>query len=163
MYAVLIFLHLLSIFAFMLAHGASAVVMFKLRAERDPARLHALLDLSQSMGGAMALTAAVILLTGLIGGFIGNWWGQGWIWLSLALFLVISTVMALLGRPYLERVRTAIGIGSVEARRKKLPLPPALPPEQLPAVLASGRPELVAAVGLGGLALITWLMMYKPF
>jgi hypothetical protein len=33
----------------------------------------------------------------------------------------------------------------------------------LPALLASRRPLASAAVGLGGLGLITWLMMFKPF
>ena len=163
MYNALIFVHVLSLFGFLFAHGASALVMFRVQRERDPARLHALLDLSQSMGVAMAITALLIFLSGLLGGFIGQWWGRGWIWVSLALFIAISIVMSVLGRPYLERVRRAIGIGTTEEQRRKLPIAPALPPDELARVLASGRPALVAAVGLGGLVLITWLMMYKPF
>lgn len=163
MYPLLLFLHVFSTFGFLFAHGASAAVMFKVRGERDVPRLHALLDLSQALGGAMALTALLLFLTGLILGFMGGWWGRGWIWVSLALFIAISVVMSVLGRPYLERIRTAIGIGSVEDRRKKLAPPPALPFEALAAVLVSGRPMLVAVVGLVGLAVITWLMMFKPF
>ncbi len=163
MYSFLIFLHVLSVFAFLFAHGVSAAVMFKVRGERNPTRLHALLDLSQGLGGALAVTALLLFLTGLIMGFMGGWWARGWIWVSLGLFIAISVVMSVLGRPYLERIRTAIGIGSVEDRRKQRAPAPALPPEALAVVLASGRPMLVAVVGLVGLAVITWLMMFKPF
>ena len=163
MYLSLVFLHVLSIFGFLFAHGASALVMFRVQRERDLARLHALLDLSQAMGSAMAITSLLLFLFGLLAGFLGRWWGQGWIWVSLVLFIAISIVMSVLGRPYLERVRRAIGIGTTEEQRRKLPIAPALPPDELAQVLASGRPGLVAAVGLGGLVVITWLMMYKPF
>jgi hypothetical protein len=36
------------VFGFLLAHGSSAVVAFRLRREREPARVAALLDLSSS-------------------------------------------------------------------------------------------------------------------
>ncbi|MCC7359837.1 MAG: hypothetical protein IT317_10190 [Anaerolineales bacterium] len=163
MYPFLIFLHVLSIFGFLFAHGVSAAVMFKVRAEHEPARLHALLDLSQALSAAMGLTALLLFVTGLILGFMGQWWARGWIWLSLILFVALSVVMSVLGRPYLERIRAAIGIGTVEQQRQKTPPSPALPPDELAVVLASGRPMLVAAVGLGGLVIITWLMLYKPF
>ena len=80
MYTALVFIHVLSIFGFLFAHGASALVMFRVQREREPARLHALLNLSQSMGLAMALTALLLFLIGLIAGFMGQWWGRGWIW-----------------------------------------------------------------------------------
>ena len=54
MYPWVVFLHVLSAFGFLLAHGASAAVMFKVRGEQDRARLHALLDLSNAVGLWMA-------------------------------------------------------------------------------------------------------------
>jgi hypothetical protein len=163
MYTVLVVLHVLSVFGFLFAHGASAAVMFKVRRECDPARIQALLDLSAGLGGTMAVTALLLFLTGLVAGFMGGLWGRGWIWASLALFVAISVVMSALGRPYLERVRRAIGVASLEDRRKKQAAPEPLPPAALATVLASGRPRLMAVVGLGGLIVITWLMMVKPF
>jgi hypothetical protein len=163
MYTALVVLHVLSVFGFLFAHGASAAVMFRVRHERDTARIHALLDLSAGLGGAMAVTALVLFVSGLVAGFMGGWWGRGWIWASLALFVGISVVMSGLGRPYLERVRRAIGVASVEDRRKQREASAPLPAADLGAVLASGRPRLVAVVGLGGLVVITWLMMVKPF
>jgi hypothetical protein len=162
MHAWLVFLHVASVLGFLLAHGASAMVMFRLRDERVPARLCALLDLSQAVGGGMAITAGLLVLTGLVGGFTGRWWGQGWIWASLGLFLAISLAMSALGRVHFERVRRALGIPN-DADRKRHVAPAPLPPDQLAAVLAAGRPGLLAGVGLVGLAVITWLMMFKPF
>jgi MFS family permease len=163
MYAWLVLLHVLSTLGFLLAHGASAAVMLRLRAEREPARIHALLDLSRAVSGAVAITLLLILLTGIIGGFMGDWWGWGWIWVALVLLIAISVVMSFLGRLYFDRVRHAIGVPTDDDTKKKIAPPPALPPDQLVAVLNSGRPMLLAVVGLGGLAVITWLMMLKPF
>lgn len=162
MYSWLIFLHVMSVFSFLFAHGASAIVMFRVRAERDPARIGALLDLSQAVGGAVALTALLLFLTGLALGFVGGWWGRGWIWASLALFLAISMVMSWQGRLYFERIRGALGRSP---RKAETPPSPVLEsaPSELAAVLASGQPALLAIVGLGGLAVITWLMLFKPF
>jgi hypothetical protein len=46
MYPWVILAHVLSVLGFLLAHGATATVMFQVRREHDPQRLHALLDLS---------------------------------------------------------------------------------------------------------------------
>ncbi len=107
----------------------------------------------------MAVTALLLLLTGLALGFLGGWWGHGWIWASLALFLAISVVMSWQGRLYFERLRSALGAHSASKTANE---PRALPAGELAAVLASGQPVLLAVVGLGGLAVITWLMLFKP-
>ncbi|MEP7378469.1 MAG: hypothetical protein ABI725_02805, partial [Chloroflexota bacterium] len=64
------------------------------------------------------------------------------------------------GRIYLNRVRAAVGIdiktGAVD---------PAYQVDQaaLDAAIASGKPELLAAIGVGGVLLLLWLMVFKPF
>jgi hypothetical protein len=163
MYAWVIFLHVVSVFGFLFAHGASAFVMFRVRAEREPARIHALLDLSSGVSGLMGMMGLLLLLSGIAGGFMGGWWGRGWIWVSLAILFALSFPMSYFGRLYFDRIRRAIGVPTAEDRKKKLaPSAPATP-EQLTAVLASGRPEALAGIGLVGLAVLTWLMMFKPF
>ena len=42
----IVFIHIVAAFGFVLSHGVSAFVAFRIRAERDPARIGALLDLS---------------------------------------------------------------------------------------------------------------------
>jgi hypothetical protein len=163
MYPWLIFLHVLSAFAFFLAHGATATVMFRLRSERDPARLMALLDLSPAVGGLMSINLLLILVTGIVGGFWGGWWGRGWIWAALVLLIAISFVMSFGGRLYFDRVRRALGQATPDEKRKQTAPPAAISPDELAAVLNAGQPMLLAVVGLAGLAVITWLMMFKPF
>jgi len=34
---------------------------------------------------------------------------------------------------------------------------------EIDALLAAGRPMLLAVIGFGGAAVIAWLMMFKPF
>lgn len=163
MYAWLIFLHVLSAFGFLFTHGASAFVMFKVRSERDPARIHALLDLSSAVSGLMGGMGLLLTLTGIVGGFMGDWWGKGWIWAALGLLVGLSFPMSYMGRLYFDRVRRAIGVPTSDDLKKKSPPPVPASPEQLAAVLASGRPEVLAVIGVVGLGLITWLMMFKPF
>jgi hypothetical protein len=68
--------------------------------------------------------------------------------------------MTPLGRLYLTRVRTAVGIDNkTGAYDPNMPVDAA----QLDKVLSSGKPELLLAIGLGGLAILLWLMMFKPF
>jgi hypothetical protein len=163
MYRWIVFLHVLSAFGFLLAHGASAAVMFKVRGEQERARLHALLDLSNAVGLWMAYTLLAVLVTGIILGFMGGWWRSGWIWVSLVLLIVLSVVMSYLGRMYLERVRHAIGVPTYDDNKKQVAPPPPASPEVLSRVLAGGQARLLAAIGIGGLVLIVWLMMFKPF
>jgi Na+-transporting methylmalonyl-CoA/oxaloacetate decarboxylase gamma subunit len=163
MYPWLIFLHVISAFAFFLAHGATATVMFRLRSERDPARLMALLDLSPAVSGIMGITLLLLLVTGILAGFMGRLWGRGWIWAALILLIAITFMMSFIGRLYFDRVRHALGKATDEDQRKKNAPPPALTPDELAAVINAGRPTLLAVIGLGGLAVITWLMMFKPF
>jgi hypothetical protein len=86
MYQWLIFLHVLGVFAFLLAHGASAAVAFKPRRERrcgcKPERIRPLLELSQGTTAVMGGSLVVVLGTGVAAGILGNWWGQYWIWAS---------------------------------------------------------------------------------
>jgi hypothetical protein len=36
---------------------------------------------------------------------MGNWWGQGWIWAALGLFILISITMTFLGSHPFKRLR----------------------------------------------------------
>ncbi len=45
------------------------------------------------------------------------------------------------------------------------PHPPMQPvgAAEMDALLAAGRPMLITMIGFGGIAVIAWLMMFKPF
>ena len=119
-----------------------------------------LLQLSGSSFKVMAISLLVLLLSGIIAGFIGQWWGHGWIWVSLILLMAVYGVMALLGTRVLNNVRQGIGLPSAYGQ------PPRTEPfsaEELDALLNRSQPARLALLGFGGIGVIAWLMMFKPF
>jgi hypothetical protein len=162
MYRWLVYIHILAVFIFLLAHGGSASVAFRLRLEKDRARLAALLDLSSASLGVMYLSLLVLLVAGIILGFLGKWWGQGWIWTSLVLLILTAVGMYLRSSMPFSRVRQAAGLPFFDGRRAQPAVLPASD-DVLRAAAAAVRPAEVAAMGVVPIALILWLMMFKPF
>jgi len=160
LYPWVVLVHVVAAFLFILAHGASAIVSFRLRAERDPTRVLALLDLSASTIGPMYGTLGLLLLAGIAAGIMGNWFSKGWIWVALGVFIVITVLMYVVATTYYVGIRRALG--QVRAGSKE-PAPQPLPTEQLLALLDSRRPDAIAAIGVVGLVVILWLMEFKPF
>lgn len=162
----IVFIHVAGVLIFLLAHGVSAAVALRLRTEREPAAVRTLVDLSRRSMMVMSVGALMWLVAGIIAGFTGNggagWWTSGtyWIWVSLALAIAIIIVMTPWGRIYLNRVRGAVGVdvktGAVDPTYQ-------VNPATLDAAIASGKPELLAAIGVGSVLLILWLMVFKPF
>jgi uncharacterized membrane protein len=165
MYSVVVFAHVLSVFGFLLAHGASTAIAFKVQGERKAERIHALLDLSRTATSVSSGSLALLLIAGIIAGLMGHWWGHGWIWASLALFALIGVAMTVVGSRPLDHLRQAIG--ATQPGRAKASggysTPDALTDEQLSDLLAAVHPMLLTVLGGGGFAIILWLMMYKPF
>jgi len=162
MYNWLVFLHVASVLSFMMAHGVSASVAFALRRERNPERVRALLELSANSYGLMYISLLVILVSGVIVTFLGGFWNRGWIWASLILLIAISAAMGILGGRYYSEARKAAGL-PYHDRGKAFPAQPARSPEEVEAALANANPPLLAAIGFGGLLVMVWLMMFKPF
>ncbi len=162
MYLWIVFLHVLSAFAFVMAHGASANAAFKLRHETSRDRIAAILDLSSAYLNIMYLTLLVMLLSGIIVGFLGKWWGQGWIWLALGLLVIEFLAMWIVAtRPFVQ-LRKAAGLPYFEGTKSHPAGPPA-GEEVMTAARAAINPVLITVVGFGGLAIIVWLMLFKPF
>lgn len=160
----IVFVHLLGVFGFLLAHGASASVAFALRRERNLDRVRALLELSSNSYGVMYASLLVLLVGGIVGGFTypGGAWSWGWIWISLGLLIAILVAMTLLGSSIYGGARKATGLPFMEGMKQHPPIEPASA-EELDALLAKGNPLLLTIVGYGGIAVIAWLMMFKPF
>jgi len=162
MYNWIVYLHLRGIFGFLIAHGASAGAAFALRRERNLDKVRALLELSASSIGVMYLSLLVLLAAGIIAAFMGQWWGRGWIWVSLGLLVVILAAMGAMGSRYYGEARKLAGLPYFAKGKAQPPLPPAST-DELFAVLARANPMLLTIIGLGGFAIITWLMHFKPF
>ncbi|HET6744575.1 MAG TPA: hypothetical protein VFH90_01835 [Candidatus Limnocylindria bacterium] len=155
-------LHVVGGFGFVLAHGASAFAAIRIRSEREPARVAALLDLSGASIGVMYISLLVLLVAGIAAGFIGNFWGEAWIWVAIGVLVVVAAAMYVLGSQHYAKVRRAVGIKAYNDP-KDAPPPDPLPAAELEPLLASNRPELLAGIGGLGLVVILWLMVVKPF
>ncbi|MGH2619915.1 MAG: hypothetical protein ACRDHG_05015 [Anaerolineales bacterium] len=158
----LVFLHVLGVMGFMLAHGGTTAMTLLLKRQRDLDHMRELLDLSRHSGPVFGVALLVLLASGTAAGFTGRWWGDGWIWVSLAILIGVTAVMAWVSRAHYHRLRKVLGMPYFDGRRDQPALPPASE-EEIYALQARLRPGLVGAVGFGGIVLIAWLMMYKPF
>ncbi len=162
MYGVVTYLHVFGVFVFLLAHGASFAVAFKLRRERNLERVRALLELSTEMFGVMYGSLLAILVLGIVAGFMGSWWGHGWIWASIVLLVLLVVLMGARGSSYYGTLRQAVGMPYMEGFK----IVPGVAPkseQEIDALLNSSRAFEITAIGVIGLAALLWLMMFKPF
>lgn len=157
-----IFIHVVSAFLFAAGHGVSMVVAFKLRRERDRARIAALLDISELSTWVALIGFLALLASGIVAGIMLGSFDRAWIWISLALLIGIAVAMTPLGAAYFNRIRHAIG-QRTRAIKKDQPDPVAVSDEELARLLDTRRPELLLLIGGGGFLVILWLMMFRPF
>lgn len=156
MYEILRFLHVLSAMAYFLFHGAVASVAFAIKRELGPKRIEALSAVMVFAYAGAPIAGVVLVLTGILMGFLGRWWGDRWLWTSLGLLLMIGVIMNRLGKAYITEV----------VARATNPAVQSLP--QARAGISGGvrafflNPMFFAVTGMVGLAIILWLMMFKP-
>ena len=155
MYQWLVLLHLAGVFMFLVAHGVSVGVLFRLRKERDPAKVATMLELSGSSVKGVLHRARPAAGRGVRRGgdraACGASPGSG----SPLLVLVLSSVaMTPMATPYYRRVGFVARalVGGTEA----------VTPEQFDEVLRDSRSNSVAAIGFAALAIILYMMVMKP-
>ncbi|HEX6330852.1 MAG TPA: hypothetical protein VF129_06135 [Actinomycetota bacterium] len=140
--------HFAGIVVFVAGHGVSAAVTVRLRNGRDPARLEALLGLSRSTIVWSNLGLAVLVLGGVANWIRVDYSPQGWLWAAVMLLAVLAIAGVGLAAPYFRRVRAAVGAGDED---------------RLASALASPLPWALFWLETAGVAVILWLMVYKPF
>jgi uncharacterized membrane protein len=158
----LVFAHVLGAFMFVAGHGVSMFAVFQARKEKDRARLAAILDLSGWSLGVAGIGMLLLLISGILAGFALESWGRWWIWISLALFVLIGILMTPIAGTYLRNLRTALGQAARNAKPGD-PEPVPVSDAELAALQASRRPEAVLLLGVGGFVVILYLMMFRPF
>jgi hypothetical protein len=159
MYELVVFVHVASVLAFMLAHGVHVVAMFAFRGEPDPERALTFFNDLPNPTGIRTLLV-VVVVTGVLAGFMGSWWTGGWIWTSFAVLVLIWVAMWRYAGHYYGLVQEAAE--EVIAARSTDSANPGLQ-AAYDAARQGWQPIGMSAVGLGGLAVILWLMMFKPF
>jgi hypothetical protein len=161
-YPVLVLVHVLGAFGFVLGHGVSVHVAVQLRGERDPARVAAMLDLSALSVATLYISLLVLLAAGIAAGFVGGHWDRLWIWASIGVLVVTLVFMYAVASPYYSDLRRAIGQKAYGDKKDAAP-PEPVTAEELARRLGSSRPWWLLAVGTVGLVAIIWMMVLKPF
>jgi hypothetical protein len=149
------FLHVAGVIAFVMFHGVSMMVALQLRRERDRGRIATMTQLSGSSLRGMYVALVWLTVFGVIAGIQGEWWNDGWFWISVGLLVVAIAEMSAVARPYYERVKEAIEVRPSGVPRRS--------DEELDEILRSPIGLWNTVFGIGVLAVIAWLMIFKPF
>jgi len=146
LYSWLLFVHVLSVGAFLFAHGVSGGASFILRGPVT-GTTRTLLRYSQMAGVVGNPAILLVIITGVWMTIAGHWAGRVWPWLALGVLIATFAAMVLIARPY-YMARDAAKAGS---------------DEDVTAKLARTMPELAAAIGVVALVILFGLMVFKPF
>ncbi len=144
------------------AHGVSAYSMFAAKGETDRARLGAVLDLSGRSLNLAGWGLLIAVLLGIVAAVVGGHFGRWWPWVSIVVVVLVFLAMTPMASGPMWAVRGALGQPPRGAKPGDPPPEPASDAD-LAAARARLRPELVAAIGLGGIVILVWLMEFKPF
>lgn len=148
------FIHLAGVVGFVAAHGTSMAATVLMRRIREPQQVAGILQLSAATTNAFYVSTLVLLVGGIGAGIQGQWFGQGWIWVSLGLLVAVGVLMFPMARGHFRRVRMVLELmdsGTTVSR------------DDFVRVLDSGNPILTAGTGVVAILLIVYLMVLKPF
>lgn len=157
---VVLFVHVVFAFLYMLSHGTSVAVSLRLRKETNVDRIRAMLDLSWSTMGLGYQLLMVSVLAGIGLGFMGHWWRARWIWASIGILVVLVAFMVLVAARHFHEVRRAVGLPSIGEPDRPVIAPASH--DEVARVIAAGRPGLIILLGTLGLSAIVWMMLFKP-
>ena len=149
------FLHVAGVIAFVTFHGVSVMAALRVRKERDRGRIATMLQLSGSSVTGMYVSLAWLITFGVVAGIQGDYWDDGWFWISIGLLVLVIGEMSAVARPYYQRVKEAVEVRPSGVPRRS--------DEELEEILRSPVAVWNAAFGAAVLVAITWLMIFKPF
>ena len=159
MYNGLVFLHVFFALLLMLAHGAHAAAMLKFRGEPDPEQSLTFFSNVPDIKYVRYLYIAMGVF-GFAAAIYTGWWNKGWIWASAIIFAIISWVMYQYGAGYYSIIfDTANRL--IEARKTNTNVPAVQ--KEFDDARDMPNAMIVSIVGIVGLAIILWLMRFKPF
>ncbi|HEV7809403.1 MAG TPA: hypothetical protein VGO64_02290 [Candidatus Limnocylindrales bacterium] len=162
MYQWIVLLHIAGAFIFVMSHGVAIWMIIQIQRDKDPRQIPHLLRLSsESLAGAY-VGLLLLLIGGIWAGIAGDWFRFGWVWAALAILVGILVAMYVIAVPYFRELRAAVGIRPANLT-KDAPDPIALADADISALAARAPINLLTIVGFGGLLVILWLMVVKPF
>jgi small-conductance mechanosensitive channel len=153
MYPWFVALHVVGVALFLITHGVSMWVAFRLRRETNRDVIAALLGMSARSNQVMYLGLALLGIGGLAAAGSVGWLTTTWVLASYVVFLAVLLTMFVVASPFYYRLRDGLeGTDKV----------PRLDDEALLATLHTRRPEALVLVGGSGLLILIWLMAVKP-
>lgn len=154
--------HVLSAFAFLVLHAPSMAAMLRLRRERDPAAVRALLEMSRAASGWAWAAWAFLAGTGAALATLEHAWTRPWVWGSVVVLVLVSGLMSPLAAQAFNEARHAAGLPWFDGKGVR-PAGTADPEALARALDVVRRRALgVALLGAAGLAVLTWLMVARP-
>lgn len=162
MYQFLVYLHVVSAFAFFMAHGASAAMAFQIKRETELERIKAIMDLSNLALPVAYFSLLALLLAGTGAGIMGNWFSRGWIWAAIVLLILMWFGMVAFGSRYFSPIRKALGL-PYRDRGEEHAAGSSAPKAEILALIQDSKPFVMAGMYLIFILLMLWLMIYKPF
>jgi MFS family permease len=150
----IVFLHVLSVLAFLAAHGTSMAVLYRIRRERDRTKIVDLITVSGQTIGPMYGALLAIVVTGVLAGLEFHVFGFWWIWAAIVLLVATAVLMGVIARPYFTRIKDAC-----EVRPSGVPR---VSDEELAEILQAPTAHIVTAIGVLGLGAILYLMVFQP-
>jgi uncharacterized membrane protein len=146
LYVWLKFLHLAGLGFFLFGHGISGGASFALRNRPAAEVSRAMLQLSIWSYRITYPGLVLLIVTGVWMGFMGSWWGRGWIWAAIVILVILFVLMTYLSIPYHRARDAAKEADSLLAER-----------------VVKIRPALIGGIGAVGIVALLFLMVFKPF
>ena len=162
LYPWVVLLHVVGAFMFVASHGVAMWMVAEMPRQKDPKRIGALLDLSSASLTGVYVGLLLLLVGGIWAGIAGGWFGKLWIWVAIVVLIAIFVAMYLVATPFFKSLRIALGQRTM-GLAKDAPDPTPAPDAEVLAIAARTPVAALSAIGFGGLLVILWLMVVKPF
>ena len=134
---------------------------FRLKQETDLERIKAVLDLSSAVLPVMYSALMLLVLAGIIAGVMAHWFSFGWIWVALVLLVVLWGVMQFYATRFYTPIRKAVGLPWRDNKEHEAGEPASS--AEIAAAIQASNPKLLAGASFALIAVILWLMVFKPF
>jgi len=148
--------HILSVVAFLGCHGASMFAVFRIRSVgTDRSKIADTIAFSGSTSKPMYVALVCVIVAGFLSAATGPWGlNDTWIWAALVVLIITTGLMTAVAKPYFKKLSAAC-----ELRPSGVPR---VSDEELRELVRSKAAALIMLIGIGGLTLIVWLMVFKP-
>ena len=153
MYQWLVFTHMVGLVVFAMCHGVAIFSAFRIRALRDNAAVRDQLELANRSSRLMYIGLLLLAVGGIGAASSANLWGAAWLTWSIVVLIAVIVAMYAVGGSYYYPLRALVGGKDGAAPADG---------EALARALDSRRPEILLAIGGGGLLILIWLMVLKP-